>query len=102
MPSFFHDNEDDFLLAMDMHKMFAILKHHFNYRNYEVLHEVVKKFGKPALRRRMDEYCKSLEPFEKETRIDIYLRAISAGVLWKEFSKMTMKNEQEYVHLYVA
>ena len=89
---FFRDSEDDFLLAKDMHKMFATLKRHRNYRNYEVLHEVVKRFSKPALQRRMKEYCKSLEAFEKETRIDIYLRAISAGVvLWKEISKMTMK-----------
>ena len=89
---FFRDSEDDFLMAKDMHKMFAILKRHCNYRNHEVLKEVVRKFGEPAIKRRMEDYCEALEAFENETTIDVYLLAISAGAtLSTEFAKMTMK-----------
>ena len=39
----------------------------------------------------MQEYCESLEKFEKATAIDVYLKAISAGVvLSSEFTKMVM------------
>ena len=40
----------------------------------------------------MQEYCESLEKFEKATTVDVYLEAISAGVvLTSEFTKMTVK-----------
>ena len=89
---FFRESEDDFLVAKNMHKIFAILRHYCSYRNYAVLREVVRKFCEAVLQRRMQEYCKSLEKFEKATFIDVYLEAISAGVvLSSEFTKMTVK-----------
>ena len=89
---FFRESEDDFLTAKSMQKMFAILRRYCNYRNYGILREVVKKFCKAVLQRRMQEYCKSLEKFEKGTVINVYLKAISAGVvLISEFTKMTVK-----------
>ena len=88
---FFHKNEDDFLMAKNMRKVFAILRRYCNYRNYAVLQEVIRKFCEAVLQRRMQEYCESLEKFEKATFIDVYLKAISAGVvLSSEFTKMVL------------
>ena len=89
---FFHKNEDDLIMAKNMRKIFAILRRYCNYNNYEILQEVVRKFCEAVLQRRMQEYCESLEKFEKATYIDVYLKAISAGVvLTSEFTKMTVK-----------
>ena len=89
---FFHKNEDDLIMAKNMRKIFAILRRYCNYNNYEILREVVRKFCEAVLQRRMQEYCESLEKFEKGTVIDVYLEAISAGViLTSEFTKMTLK-----------
>ena len=88
---FFHKNEDDFLMAKNMRKVFAILRRYCNYNNYEILQEVVRKFCEAVLQRRMQQYCESLEKFEKATFINIYLEAISAGVvLISEFTKMVV------------
>ena len=88
---FFDKKLDDFLMAENMEKIFAILRRYCNYNNYEILQEVVRKFCEAVLRRRMQEYCESLEKFEKATYIDVYLKAISAGVvLTSEFTKMVM------------
>ena len=89
---FFRESEDDFLMAKNTHKIFAILRRYCSYRNYAVLREVVRKFCEAVLQRRMQEYCKSLEKFEKVTFIDVYLEAIEASdVLSSEFTKMTVK-----------
>ena len=88
---FFYKNEDDFLMAKNMQKIFAILRRYCNYNNYELLREVIRKFCEAVLQQRMQEYCQSLEKFEKATFIDVYLHAISAGVvLTSEFTKMVM------------
>ena len=89
---FFHKNEDDFLMAKNTRKIFAILRRYCNYRNYEILREVIGKFCEAVLQRRMQEYCKSLEKFEKATTVDIYLDAIKASdILKTSFTKMTVK-----------
>ena len=89
---FFRESEDDFLTAKNMEKIFAILRRYCNYNNCEILQEVIRKFCEAVLQRRMQEYCESLEKFEKATFIDVYLKAISAGVvLSEEFTKMTVK-----------
>ena len=89
---FFDERLDDFLRAKDMEKIFAILRRYCNYNNYEILQEVIRKFCEAVLQQRMQEYCESLEKFEKRTVIDVYLEAISAGVvLTSEFTKMTVK-----------
>ena len=88
---FFDKKLDDFLNA-DTRKMFAILRRYCNYRNYAVLREVVRNFCGATLQRRMQEYCESLEKFEKETAVDIYLKAIKASdILKTSFTKMTVK-----------
>ena len=88
---FFDKKLDDFLNA-DTRKIFAILRRYCNYRNYDILREVVRIFCGALLQRRMQEYCVSLENFEKETAIDIYLKAIEASdILKTSFTKMTVK-----------
>ena len=88
---FFRECEDDFLKAENVRKMFTILRRYCSYRNYAVLREVVKNFC-GMLQRRMQEYCESLEKFEKETAVDIYLKAIEASdILKTSFTKMTVK-----------
>ena len=89
---FFHEKLDDLLNAKNTEKIFAIIRCYCSYRNYAVLQEVVRKFCEAVLQRRMQEYCKSLEKFEKETAVDIYLNAIKASdILKTSFTKMTVK-----------
>ena len=89
---FFDEKLDDFLTARNMEKIFAILRRYSSYRNYEILREVVRKFCEAVLQQRMQEYCESLEKFEKETAVDIYLKAIEASdILKTSFTKMTVK-----------
>ena len=89
---FFHGKLDDLLNAKSTEKIFAIIRCYCSYRNYAVLQEVVRKFCEAVLQRRMQEYCESLEKFEKATFIDVYLKAIEASeVLSEEFTKMTVK-----------
>ena len=89
---FFHEKLDDLLNARSTEKIFAIIRCYCSYRNYAVLREVVRKFCEAVLQQRMQEYCESLEKFEKVTFIDVYLEAIEASdVLSSEFTKMTVK-----------
>ena len=89
---FFHESEDEFLKAANMEKIFAILTRYCNYRNYEIIQHVVKKFCEAMLRWKMQQYCQALESFEKATTVDIYLLAISAcQELSLAFTQMTMK-----------
>ena len=88
---FFHEHVKEFLKA-NMEEIFATIRLYCSYRNYAVLREVVRKFCEAVLQRRMQEYCESLEKFEKATFIDVYLKAIEASdVLTSEFTKMTVK-----------
>ena len=88
---FFNVNFDDFLKA-DTRNIFVILQRYCDYRNYAVLREVVRNFCEAVLQRRMQEYCESLEKFEKATTVDVYLKAIEAGdALKTSFTKMTVK-----------
>ncbi|CAI8018576.1 Serine/threonine-protein phosphatase 6 regulatory ankyrin repeat subunit C [Geodia barretti] len=89
---FFHERLDEFLKAENTRKIFAIIRCYSSYRNYAVLREVVRKFCQGSLQQRMQEYCDSLEKFEKATMVDVYLEAIEASdVLSSEFTKMTVK-----------
>ena len=88
---FFREHVKEFLKA-NMEEIFATLRLYCSYRNYAVLRELVRKFCKAVLQRRMQEYCESLEKFEKATFVNVYLEAIEASdVLSVEFTKMTVK-----------
>ena len=89
---FFRESEDEFLKAETMRKIFAILFRYCNYCNPEILQQLVRNFCEALLQRKMQEYCESLENFEKATTVDIYLVAISAREsLSLAFTRMTMK-----------
>ena len=91
---FFRESEDEFLDAKSIRKVFAILKRYCNYRNYEILQHIVKKFCEAALQQKMQEYCQSLERFEKATPVDIYLIAVpdeTSVEVEDAFSKMVLK-----------
>ena len=91
---FFRENEDEFLDAKSIRKVFAILKRYCSYRNYEILQHIVKKFCEAALQQKMQEYCQLLERFEKATPVDIYLAAIPDEAnedLENAFSKLVVR-----------
>ena len=89
---FFRENEDEILDARSMRKIFAILTRYCDYRNPEILRELVRKFCEAVLQGKMREYCEFLERFEKATTVDVYLMAISAHKsLSLAFTRMTVK-----------
>ena len=91
---FFAKNEKEILAADTIEKLFSILRRHCNYRNYEIILHIVKRFCNEELKQRMLSYHKSLTAFEKTTTVDVYLCAISArpdGAISAGFMKMTMK-----------
>ena len=89
---FFRHSEDDFVEAKNMRKMFAILNRYCGYNNPEILQHLIKKFCEGTLQLRMINFCKSLETFEIDTTIDVFLLAISAcQELTLAFKRMAMK-----------
>ena len=90
---FFRESEDDILEAKNIRKLFAILSRHWSYRNYEILLKIIESFCNVQLKS-MQEYCQSLEGFEKATPIDIYLAAIPDEAneeLENAFSKLVVR-----------
>ena len=90
---FFRESEDDILEAKNIRKLFAILSRHWSYRNYEILLKIIESFCNVQLKS-MQEYCQSLEGFEKATPIDIYLVAIPDEAneeLENAFSKLVVR-----------
>ena len=89
---FFDDREDDILEAKSVRKLLAILGRYCNYSNYDLLLHLIKKFCNTAEKKKMQEYCVSLERFEMATPVNVYLIAISASPAISEaFSRMAMK-----------
>ena len=89
---FFRKSEDEFLKAVNMQKIFAILTRYCDYSNPEILRELVRKFCEAVLQGKMREYLHSLERFEKATTVDVFLVAISARKsLSLAFTRMTVK-----------
>ena len=90
---FFRESENDILRARNIRKLFAILSRHWSYRNYEILLKIIESFCNVQLKS-MQEYCQSLERFEKATPIDIYLAAIPDEAneeLENAFSKLVVR-----------
>ena len=89
---FFRESEDDIIKAESVRKLLAILGRYCNYSNYDLLLHLIKKFCNTAEKKRMQNYCKSLERFEMATAVNVYLVAISASPAISEaFSRMAMK-----------
>ena len=89
---FFRESEDDILEAKATPKLLAILGRYCDYSNYDLLLHLIKKFCDTAEKKRMQDYCQSLERFEMATPVNVYLTAISASPAISEaFSRMAMK-----------
>ena len=95
---FFRECEQEILGAKDAQAILAILCRYIDYRNHEILREIVLKFCGPPLQTSMQDYCKMLEVFERATTVSIYTTAISAGKSLKvAFSQMVLKiNKSEF------
>ena len=90
---FFRESEDDILEAKNIRKIFAILSRYWSYRNYEILLKIIESFY-VDLQQRMQDYCESLERFEKATTVDVYLTAVpdeTSEEVVSAFSEMVMK-----------
>ena len=91
---FFLKNEDEILRADNIRKLFAILGRYCNYRNYEIIVHIVKKFGDVKLKRGIRIYCDSIKKFETSTTVSVYLKAISVlpdSQICKGFEQMAMR-----------
>ena len=89
---FFRESEDDIVEAKSVRKLLAILSRYCNHSNYDLLLHLIKKFCNTAEKKRMEDYCQSLERFEIATPVNVYLIAISASPAISEaFSRMAMK-----------
>ena len=91
---FFHENEKCISAAENTSDILNILCRYIDYRNYEILLQLVTSYCAAPLQESMQEYCRSLEGFEKATPIDIYLAAIPDEAneeLGNAFSKMVVR-----------
>ena len=98
---FFAKNEKEILAADTIEKLFSILRRHCNYRNYEIILHIVKRFCKEELKQRMLSYHDSLTAFEKTTTVDVYLCVISArpdGAISAGFVKMNKAPSECTLH----
>ena len=92
---FFHRNRDAIRNAKSIEELLEFLSNYCDYSNYNLLLRLIKKFGNAAEKKRIQDYCTSLERFEKGTPVNIYLVAIKASeTILEEFSTMVMKMER--------
>ena len=91
---FFRECEQEILGAKDAQAILAILCRYIDYRNYEILRDIVLKFCGPPLQTSMQDYCKMLEVFETSTTVDVYISTVPDEVTEdqkKAFSEMKVK-----------
>ena len=91
---FFQENAALISAAENTSKILDILCCHMNYRNYEILLQLITGYCASPLQESMQQYCLSLEGFEKATPIDIYLVAIPDEAneeLENAFSKLVVR-----------
>ena len=69
-----------------MRKLLAILCRYMNYRDPEMLLQIITLFCAPPLQQRMREYCMRVEAFEKATTVEVFKRVISAEEWLEEAS----------------
>ncbi|CAI8047428.1 hypothetical protein GBAR_LOCUS26209 [Geodia barretti] len=91
---FFRECEKEILSAKDSLEILAIICRYIDYRNYEILRDIVLKFCGPPLQTSMQDYCKMLEVFETSTTVDVYISTVPDEVTEdqkKAFSEMVVK-----------
>lgn len=82
------------MAAKNTRKIITILSRYIDYRNHEILREIVTKFCGSSLQSNMQDYCKLLGVFETSTTVDIYIIAVPDEVSEDEkmaFSKMVVR-----------
>ena len=91
---FFQTSRKEILKAEDTDTILAILCTYIDYRNYEVLLQLITRYGSVQLQERMKKYCMSLQTYEMHTSVEVYISAkperISEEVK-DGFSQMVMK-----------
>ena len=91
---FFHESEKAIVAAKNTWKILAVLCRYVDFRNYEIMRQIIIRFCAAPLQERMQKYCERLEGFEKATTVDVYLTAIPEETdkeLENAFSKMAVK-----------
>ena len=89
---FFQENASLISAAENTSKILDILCRYIDYRNYEILLQLITSYCAAPLQGSMQQYCQSLEGFEKATTVEVYTTAISAGKKLKvAFSQMALK-----------
>ena len=89
---FFRESEKEITAAKSTSEILTILCRYIDYRNYEILLQLVTSYCAASLQDSMLQYCRSLEGFEKATTVEVYTTAISAGKNLKvAFSRMVLK-----------
>ena len=53
------------------YQMFSIVSKYTNWNNYELLEKIVKRYGNPELKGRMEAYCLEIEDFEDRTSAEV-------------------------------
>ena len=92
---FFRESEKEITAAKSTSEILTILCRYIDYRNYEILLQLVASYCAAPLQESMLQYCQSLEGFEKATTVEVYTTAtcISAGKMLKvAFSRMVLKS----------
>lgn len=53
------------------YQMFCIISRYTSWYNYELLEKIVKRYGDPDLKRRMEKYCTQITDFEDRTSAEV-------------------------------
>ena len=69
---FLKDKYDDIQCATSVSMIFKLLRDHWNYTDFALLHHIIKEFGDNGTKVMMETYISSLELFEKQTTIQDY------------------------------
>ena len=89
---FFQRNADEILAATSINKLFLILSRFWNFTNHALLLNVVNAFCSEGVKLLSLSYCNSLDRFEKDTFIDVYVSASNASPeVCQEFVTMAAK-----------
>ena len=91
---FFHQYRNEIVAAQNTDTLLAILCGYVDYRNYEIMLDIITGFCTAPLLESMQKYRVSLETFEMHTTVDVYISAVPDEMNEKRergFSKMVFK-----------
>ena len=88
--------------ASNVSEIFNLLRDHWNYTDFALLHHIINKFGDDSTKGMMERYISSLEMFEKQTTIKNYEDAtgvrkeVPQGFVEAAFEVQGTKDPSEY------